>query len=77
LSSLSELERLKMDNNTLRVMYLQLQTQQVQAERAAIINEIEAAHPGWEWNDQQGLIPLSKVNLAPTHEELYPEMTPH
>jgi hypothetical protein len=76
-------------------MYLQLQTQQVQAERAAIINEIEAAHPGWEWNDQQGLIPLSKnqkdpivqmmpqeaqmmkANPAPTHEELYPEMTPH
>lgn len=53
---MTETERLKMENFALRHQILQQQLQQIVAERAAYIKQIEAAHPGSEWDERQGLV---------------------
>jgi hypothetical protein len=56
MKELTELERVKIENFNLRLLYMQQQIQQVQAERILFLREVEAAHPGYRWSDQQGLI---------------------
>lgn len=56
MNELTELERIKMENNTLRLALLQQQLQQMQNERAMLIYQIEAKHPGYKWREQQGLV---------------------
>lgn len=71
---LSELERVKLENNTLRIALLQNQLQQTHNERAAFLQQLEAAHPGYEWSEQNGrLIPQETEEQIPG----YPEFTPH
>ena len=53
---LSELERVKMENYTLRVLYMEQQVQQVRAERATFISQVEADHPGYKWSEGHGLV---------------------
>ena len=53
---LTELERVKMENFALRNNALQQQLQVNLAQRIAFIQEIEAAHPGYKWDEQQGLV---------------------
>jgi hypothetical protein len=53
---MSELERLKMENNTLKLALLQQQLQQVQNERKMLIYQMEATHPGYEWDEQHGFV---------------------
>jgi hypothetical protein len=65
---LTELERVRLENNTLRLVLLQQQLQQVQAERAMLIKQIEMEHPGSVWNEQRGFVQTA---------EPYPESTPH
>lgn len=61
---MTETERLKMENFALRYHVLQQQIQQILAERAAFIQQLEAAHPGSEWNEQQGLIAVEDLPPA-------------
>lgn len=68
---LSELERVKMENYTLRILFLQQQLQQMQSERTTFICQIMDAHPGYEWSETQGLVAKEEA------EEPYPEFTPH
>jgi hypothetical protein len=70
---LTEMERLKLENMTLRMMFLQQQTQQLQAERASLISKIEETHPGSEWREGYGLVEKEEE----TEREPYPEFTPH
>lgn len=53
---LTELERTKLENFALKHNALQQQSQANLQARAAFIQEIEAAHPGYRWDDQKGLI---------------------
>ena len=69
---LTEVERLRMENYALRYNLLQQQMQQIQAERAALIQLIEQAHPGNEWREGYGLIEKEEADAEP-----YPEFTPH
>jgi len=56
MKELSELELLKIENYNLRILYMQQQIQQVQTERATFIRQLEVNHPGYEWNEQHGLV---------------------
>jgi hypothetical protein len=58
---LTEVERLKMENSTLKHHLMQQQSQAVQAERATLIAQIEINHPGFKWDDRQGV--LQPVNM--------------
>jgi Spy/CpxP family protein refolding chaperone len=53
---LTEMERLKLENFGLRYNLLQQQMQQIVTERAALLSQIEANHPGFVWDEKQGLI---------------------
>jgi hypothetical protein len=53
---LTELESTKMENFGLKYNLVQQQLQRIGAERAAYIRQIEAAHPGHRWDEQQGLV---------------------
>ena len=53
---LTELERVKMENYALKPNSLQQQLQGNLIERAAFIRQIEAAHPGYQWDEQGGLV---------------------
>lgn len=53
---LTELERVKLENFALKHNTLQQQLQMNLAERAAYIRGIETAHPGYQWDEQQGLV---------------------
>lgn len=55
--TLTELERVKLENFVLKHNAIQQQLQINLAARAAFIQEIEAAHPGYGWDDTQGLVP--------------------
>jgi hypothetical protein len=72
-ADLSEVERLKMENLNLRMMFMQQQMQQLQAERLALITKIEDANPGCEWREGYGLVEKEEE----TEREPYPEFTPH
>jgi hypothetical protein len=54
MKELSELERLKIENCNLRILYMQQQIQQVQTERSVFLRQLEAANPGYSWSDQYG-----------------------
>lgn len=56
-AELSELERLKMENFALKHSAMQQNLQANLMQRTAFIKEIEAAHPGYVWNEQRGLVP--------------------
>jgi hypothetical protein len=53
---LTELERLRLENVTLKYNALEAQQQNLVAERIRIIQQIEAAYPGWVWKEQEGLV---------------------
>jgi hypothetical protein len=53
---LTELERVKMENFALKHAAMQNQIQANLQARAAFVQQIEAAHPGYRWNEQQGLV---------------------
>jgi hypothetical protein len=53
---LTELERVKLENYMLRIVYMQQQLQQMQNERVTFIRQLEVNHPGYEWNEQHGLV---------------------
>jgi hypothetical protein len=53
---LTEVERLKLDNYNLRIHILQQQVQQMLIERDTHLRSIEAAHPGFEWSETEGLV---------------------
>ena len=55
-TELTELERVKMENFALKHNSLQQQLNANLAQRAALIKEIEAAHPGHRWDEQRGLV---------------------
>jgi hypothetical protein len=55
---LTELERVLMENYALKNSLMQQQLQANLAARAAFIQRIEDARPGYRWSDQQGLIPI-------------------
>jgi hypothetical protein len=55
-AEISEFERVKMENYALRTVFMQQQLQQIQIERATFVQEMEAAHPGYEWQDPYGLV---------------------
>ena len=50
-----------MENLNLKRFALEIQLQQVMAERAAVIRQLEENNPDYEWNEQQGLV--SKLEL--------------
>jgi hypothetical protein len=54
MKELTEMERLKIENCNLRILYMQQQIQQVQAERTAFLHQLEAANPGYRWSDMYG-----------------------
>ena len=55
-AALTELERLKLENFGLRYQALQQQMQQILADRAVLLRQIEADHTGYRWDDQRGLV---------------------
>lgn len=52
--TLTELERVKMENFALKHNTLQQQIHGNMANRAAFIEHIEAAHPGHKWHEATG-----------------------
>jgi hypothetical protein len=50
-----------MENLNLKRFALEIQLQQVMAERAAVIRQLEENNPDYEWNEQRGLV--SKLEL--------------
>ena len=53
---LSELERVKLENFALKHSAIQQQLQTNLAARAAFLQAVEAAHPGYRWDEQSGLV---------------------
>lgn len=74
---LSEMERLKLENFTLRHIAFDAQIRQNQLDRAQLIHSIEQAHPGWRWQDPNGLVPKEDEREEDERTEPYPEMTPN
>ena len=57
---LSEVERLKLENLTLKRYALELQLQHLLRERENLIRQIEGTRPGWLWRENpQGFVPTS------------------
>ena len=54
--TLNELERVRLENFALKHNAIQQQLQINLAERNAFIRQIEAAHPGYLWREDQGLV---------------------
>ena len=69
MTELTELERVKMENFALRIMFMQQQLQQMQIERANFIHHLEDKYIGYKWSEAEGLV---RENAG----EPYPEMTP-
>lgn len=55
-AELNELERVKLENFALKHNALQHQLQMNLTERTAFIRAVEESHPGYKWDEQQGLI---------------------
>lgn len=53
---LTELERVKMENFALKHNALEQQRQANLQARTAFVQQIEAAHPGYKWDEQKGLV---------------------
>jgi hypothetical protein len=58
---LTELERVKLENFALKHNAMQQQINLNMAERTAYIKQVEAAHPGWVWNEAKGLVPVESA----------------
>lgn len=56
MQELSEVERLKLENLNLKQFALEIQLQQVMAERARLIKQIEEDRPGWRWKEPNGFV---------------------
>ena len=63
-AGMTELERVKMENFGLKHNAIQQQLQGNLAERAAFIQQMEAAHPGFKWEEQKGLVPIAGAQTA-------------
>lgn len=63
-AELTELERVKMENFALKHNAMQQQLQANMAERTNFIRAIEDAHPGYQWNEQEGLVAIKGSTLA-------------
>ena len=61
---LTEMERLRMENLNLKKFALEIQLQQVMAERAAVIRQLEENNPDYEWNEQRGLVAKLELEEA-------------
>jgi hypothetical protein len=72
--SLTEVERLKLENFTLRHMAFEAQMRQNQFDRAVFLRLLEETYPGWRWQDPEGWVEKEET---PESQELYPEFTPH
>jgi len=59
-AELTELERVKLENFALKHNLMQQQLQANLAERGALIEKIEAANPGYRWDDRQGLVRVAE-----------------
>jgi hypothetical protein len=59
---LTDLERTKMENFALKHNLIQQQLQAIVMERANYIQSIETAHPGFKWDEREGLVPTDKPN---------------
>lgn len=70
-AELTELERFKMENNTLKLALLQQQLQQLQNERHVLIYQMEATRPGYEWRENYGLVEKEEMQ---DDEELQPSL---
>lgn len=66
-AELTELERVKMENFALKHQAIQQQQQANLQARAAFVRQIEAAHPGYKWNDQRGLVLEEAANAVKSH----------
>jgi hypothetical protein len=53
---LTETERLKLENFALRQFALEMQLRQNAIDRAIFLHHIEEKHPGWRWQDPEGLV---------------------
>ena len=57
---LTDFERMKLENLALKHNALQQQIQAILAERNAYLKAIEAAHPGYRWQEGEGLVPADQ-----------------
>jgi hypothetical protein len=57
------MERLKLENFALKHNVMQQQLQANIAARAAFLREMEAAHPGYRWDEQNGLVLIEADRL--------------
>jgi hypothetical protein len=71
------MERLKLENFTLRHIAFEAQLRQNTIDRAHFLHGIEEAHPGWRWQDPQGLVPADPEPEDGERTGPYPEMTPN
>ena len=62
---LSELELTKMENFALRNAGLQQAIRENIQARDKYIQQIEAAHPGYRWNENSGLMPVPPQEAPP------------
>ena len=59
---LTEVERLKMENLSLKRFALDTQMRQVQGEYESLIKSIEQKHPGWHWKEGVGFVADSDMS---------------
>jgi hypothetical protein len=71
--SLTEIERLRLENFALRHIAFEAQLRQNQVDRAVFLKSLEETYPGWRWQDPEGLVAKEEK----PEPEPYPEMTPH
>jgi hypothetical protein len=74
---LTEIERLKLENFTLRHITFEAQLRQNQLDRAVFLKSLEETYPGWRWQDPEGLVEVAEPRKAEPVKEPYPEMTRH
>ena len=68
--TLTETENLKLENFALKQHVMQTQLQQITAERASFIKQVEIDHPGYSWQEGKGLVKME--DLVP--EDQKPKM---
>jgi hypothetical protein len=74
---LTEVQKLKLENFTLRHIAFEAQLRQNQLDRAQFLHSVELEHPGWRWQDPQGLVPKEDPPDEYEATQPYPEMTPN